>query len=131
MPSSSTRFEKSPATADLDDAAHRRLELVRHPRPCGVALGGASPILLDLFLRLAPRLLGKHFLDPINRPRRRADLVPALDAGDLDLLALGQALEQADQNRKGLGDCTANQEGENADDASRRDEVATPNSRAV
>ena len=115
--------------ARRDNVANRRQELAG-PCDVGFALGIRLPVLLGLMLGFAPRLVGKHLLDPVDRPCRRADLVPALDAGDLDLLALRKPLQQTNQDRKRLGNAAPNEEGENRH-TEQKHEGRDLNSRAV
>ena len=62
----------------------------------GAALGGDAGLLGLLRLGVLPRLLRQHVLDVVDRARGLADLVVALGAGDVDGVALGEPLQQAD-----------------------------------
>ncbi len=110
----------------IDDAADRKLELFRHLLHGGVTFGGGALFLGRLFLGGAGRLVGvaaglfavgrgfllglaagffrQHQADVVDGAGGLADLVAALGAGDLDLLALGHALQERDQRAHRLDD---------------------------
>ena len=69
-----------------------------------LALGVRLLVLLALRLRLLASLFSEHHFDVVDRPRRFADLILALGAGDLDVLALGHALQSVNESAHRLGD---------------------------
>ncbi len=88
----------------FDDVADRALEFIREPAHIGFALGDRAQLgLLLLFLHAD---LGEAVILEHERGFRDvADLVPALGAGDLDVVvAAGQPLQHHDQIADRLGD---------------------------
>src|SRR5262249_54605600 len=77
-----------------------------------LALGVRLPVLLALRLRLLASLFSEHHLDVVDGASGLAHLVAALDTRDLDVLALGHALQQTHQPAERPGDAAADQPGQ-------------------